>query len=98
MTEVATLLQQGTVSGKRFLGAIGSAILAAAVIGGISYAAFGFMSQSVRVQAVAFLVYATLTATLCLFFRRTAVRYTWNGCALYIEQMCVIYRMAVHSI
>ena len=69
MTEVATLLQQGTVSGKRFLGAIGSAILAAAVIGGISYAAFGFMSQSVRVQAVAFLVYATLTATLCLFFR-----------------------------
>ena len=69
MTEVATSLQQETVSGKRFLAAIGSAILAAAVIGGISYAAFGFMSQSVRVQAVAFLVYATLTATLCLFFR-----------------------------
>jgi hypothetical protein len=43
--------------------------LAAAVIGGISHAAFGFISQSVRVQAVAFLVYATLTATLCLFFR-----------------------------
>src|SRR5271170_2801675 len=35
----------------------------------MSYAAFRFMSQSVRVQAVAFLVYATLTATLCLFFR-----------------------------
>jgi membrane protease YdiL (CAAX protease family) len=69
MTEVATLLPGETVSGKRFLTAIGSAILAAAVIGGISYAAFGFMSQSVRVQAVAFLVYATLTATLCLFFR-----------------------------
>lgn len=31
--------------------------------------AFGLISQSVRVQAVALLVYATLTATLCLFFR-----------------------------
>jgi len=69
MTETATSLQQETVSGKLFLAAIGSAILAAAVIGGISYAAFGFMGQSVRVQAVVFLVYATLTATLCLFFR-----------------------------
>jgi membrane protease YdiL (CAAX protease family) len=69
MTEVATLLPGETVSGKRFLTAIGSAILAAAVIGGLSYAAFGFMGQSVRVQAVAFLVYATVTATLCLFFR-----------------------------
>src|SRR5271169_870637 len=73
MTEVATLLPGETVSGERFLTAIGSTILAAAVIGGISYAAFGFMSQSVRVQAVAFLVYATLTATLCLFFRPATV-------------------------
>lgn len=39
------------------------------MIGGISYVAFGLISQSVRVQAVALLVYATLTATLCLFFR-----------------------------
>jgi membrane protease YdiL (CAAX protease family) len=69
MTEVATFLPGETVSGKPFLTATGSAILAAAVIGGISYVASGFMSQSVRVQAVAFLVYATLTATLCLFFR-----------------------------
>lgn len=67
MTE--TSHQQETVSGKRLLAAVGSAILAAGVIGGISYAAFGPMSQSMRVQAVAFLVYATLTATLCLFFR-----------------------------
>ena len=69
MTDTATSLQQETVSGKRFLAAIGSAILAATVIGGISYAAFRFMSQSVRTQAVTLLVYATLTATLCLFFR-----------------------------
>ncbi len=69
MTEAATFLQQETVSGRRFLAAIGSAILAASVLGGISYFAFGFMGQSLRVQAVAFLVYATLTATLCLFFR-----------------------------
>jgi membrane protease YdiL (CAAX protease family) len=69
MTETATSNQQETVSGKRLLAATGSAILAAAVIGGISYAAFGSMSQSVRVQAVVLLVYATLTATLCLFFR-----------------------------
>src|SRR5271155_3154183 len=72
MTETATSLQQETVSGKRFLAASGSAILAAAVIGGMSYAAFGSMSQSVRVQAVAFLVYATLAATLCLFFKPAA--------------------------
>jgi membrane protease YdiL (CAAX protease family) len=69
MTELATLLPGEIVSGKRFLIAIGSAILAAAAIGGISYAAFGFMGQSVRAQAVTFLVYATLTATLCLSFR-----------------------------
>jgi membrane protease YdiL (CAAX protease family) len=69
MTDTPTSLEQETVSGRRFLAAIGSAILAAAVIGGISYAACGFMSQSVRAQAVAFLVYGTLTATLCLFFR-----------------------------
>jgi CAAX protease family protein len=69
MTDTATSLQQETVSGKRLLAAIGSAILAAAVIGGISYAAFGSISQSVRAQAVTLLVYATLTATLCLFFR-----------------------------
>jgi membrane protease YdiL (CAAX protease family) len=69
MTQTATLLQQETVSGKRFLAAIGSAIVAACVIGGASYAAFGFIRQSVRAQAVALLVYATLTATLCLFFR-----------------------------
>jgi membrane protease YdiL (CAAX protease family) len=69
MTDTATSLQQETVSGKRFLAATGSAILAAAVIGGISYAAFRFMSQSVRTQAVTLLVYSTLTATLCLFFR-----------------------------
>ncbi len=68
MTEGATLLPGETVNGKPFLTAIGSAILAATVIGGISYAAFGFMSQSVRVQVVVFLVYAALTATLCLFF------------------------------
>jgi membrane protease YdiL (CAAX protease family) len=68
MTETAQSPQQDRVSGKRFLAAVGSAILAAAVIGGTSYAAFGFVSQSVRVQAVAFLVYATLTTTLCLFF------------------------------
>lgn len=67
MTETATSHQQETVSGKRLLAALGWAILAAAVIGGISYAAFGPMSM--RAQAVAFLVYATLTATLCLFFR-----------------------------
>jgi membrane protease YdiL (CAAX protease family) len=72
MTETTTSLQQETVSGKRFLAALGSAILAAAAIGGISYAAFGFTGQSVRVQAVAFLVYVTLTATLCLFFRPVA--------------------------
>jgi len=69
MTQTATLLQQEMVSGKRFLTAIGSAIVAACVIGGASYAAFGFMSHSVRAQAVTLLVYATLTATLCLFFR-----------------------------
>jgi membrane protease YdiL (CAAX protease family) len=69
MTDTATSLQRETVSGKRFLAATGSAILAAAVIGGISYPAFRFMSQSVRIQAVALLVYSTLTATLCLFFR-----------------------------
>jgi len=69
MKETATSLQQETVSGKRLLVAIGSAILAAAVIGGISYAAFASMSQGVRAQAVTLLVYATLTATLCLFFR-----------------------------
>ncbi len=67
MTETATSHQQETVSGKRLLAALGWAILAAAVIGGITYAAFGPMSM--RAQAVAFLVYATLTATLCLFFR-----------------------------
>src|ERR1035437_8171890 len=69
MTETTTSLEQETASGKRFLAAIGSAILAATVIGGISYAAFGSMSQSLRVQAVTLLVYATLTATLCLFFK-----------------------------
>jgi len=69
MTGTATLLQQKTVNGKRFLAAIGSAILAAAVVGGISYAAFGSMSQSVRAQAVTLLVYATLASTLCIFFR-----------------------------
>jgi membrane protease YdiL (CAAX protease family) len=69
MTDTATSLQQEILTGKRFLAATGSAILAAVVIGGISYAAFRFMSQSVRTQAVTLLVYATLTATLCLFFR-----------------------------
>lgn len=69
MTNTTTSLQPETVSGWRFVTAIGSAILAAAVIGGISYVAFGLMSQSVRVQAVAFLVYSMLTATLCLSFR-----------------------------
>jgi membrane protease YdiL (CAAX protease family) len=69
MTETATPLEQETVSGKRLLAALGSAILAAAAMGGISYAAFGSMGQSVRAQAVTLLVYATLTATLCLFFR-----------------------------
>jgi membrane protease YdiL (CAAX protease family) len=69
MIETATLQPQETADGKRFLAAIGSSILAAAFIGGASYAAFGFVRQGVRVQAVAFLVYATLTATLCLFFR-----------------------------
>jgi membrane protease YdiL (CAAX protease family) len=69
MTGTATSLQQETVSGKRFLAATGSAILAAALIGGTSYAAFASLSQSVRAQATTLLVYATLTATLCLFFR-----------------------------
>jgi membrane protease YdiL (CAAX protease family) len=69
VTDTETALQQETVSGKQFLAATGSAILAAAVIGGISYTAFRFMSQSVRTQAVTLLVYSTLTATLCLFFR-----------------------------
>jgi membrane protease YdiL (CAAX protease family) len=69
MTGTATSLQQETVNGKRFLAAIGSAILAAALIGGTSYAAFASLSQSVRAQATTLLVYATLTATLCLFFR-----------------------------
>lgn len=69
MTEMATSLQRETVSGKRLLAAAGSAILAAAVTGGIGYAGFGSVSENVRVQAVVFLVYATLTATLCLFFR-----------------------------
>jgi membrane protease YdiL (CAAX protease family) len=72
MTETAISLQQKTVSGKRFLAAIGSAIVAATVTGGISYAAFGSMSQSVRAQAVTLLVYAALTVTLCLFFRPAA--------------------------
>jgi uncharacterized protein len=72
MTETAISLQQETVSGKRFLAAIGSAIVAATVTGGISYAAFGSMSQSVRAQAVTLLVYAALTVTLCLFFRPAA--------------------------
>jgi membrane protease YdiL (CAAX protease family) len=69
MIKTTPLLPQETTNGKRFIAAIGSGILAAAVIGGASYAAFALVSQSVRVQAVAFLVYATLTATLCLFFR-----------------------------
>lgn len=69
MIETAALLPQETANGKRFLAATGTSILAAAVIGGASYAAFGFVSPSVRAQAVTFLVYAALTATLCLFFR-----------------------------
>ena len=72
MTDTATSHKRETVSGKRLLAAPGSAILAAAAMGGIGYAAFGFLNQNSRVQAVVFLVYAALTATLCLFFRPAA--------------------------
>jgi membrane protease YdiL (CAAX protease family) len=69
VTKPATSLQQEPVSGRRFLAAIGWASLAGTVTGGVSYAALGSMRQSVRAQTVTLLVYATLTATLCLFFR-----------------------------
>jgi len=69
MSAIDTYAASPNISGKRFLAALGAAVVASAVTGSLSYVVLRFLDPSSRSQAIVFIVYTTLAVTLCAFFR-----------------------------
>lgn len=69
MAETEFKLPQHEISGKRFLAALGVAVMSAAGAGALSYFVLRFVSPNIREQAIVMLVYTSLVVMLCVFFK-----------------------------
>ena len=87
-----TLQESG--EGRRLLLALGMALAVAAGMGSLGYMMLRAVSQDMRMQSIAFLVYAALTMTLWFFFKPTTqppIEFRYTGLKYLLASIAVLF-------